>query len=210
MKAFGEDANVAESHERLGEFEFRFGDPSLANEHLRRSLEIRERALPAGDARIAIAHHRLGQLSLQTGDQASAREHLERAEALITAALPEQNPHVVEVIRARGELEMTEGAYADALARFERARALYDAFLDPDDPLRALVEFDIARALAALGRDDEAEPRARAALQALGERPGYARERDDVQAFVRGGLKDFARPAGARDLAPAEPAAPAP
>ncbi len=200
VKQAGEDAaEVSFSRLRLGDFELELGQLDAAAAHYRASLTIRAELSPKDAPSVAEVHERLGRLALRQRDLPSAREELTRAHELLSAALPPNNPHVVRALRSLAQLELAEGSPERALARLQDVKARYAAVRDAGDPLLALVDFDIARALAGLGRRAEAEEAARAAIAALAELPGYARERGELQALAANGFvpKDIPAPADA-------------
>ena len=131
-------AELAESHEYVGDARARLGKAGEALEHYQRSLELRRRIADAqGESArahldLATAHSKVGDAQLRLGDAAAAREHYRTSLALYER-LAEADPYHTRARRdlaaALSKLGSTEMALADldgALEHFERARRMLD------------------------------------------------------------------------------------
>lgn len=112
----------------------------------------------AANALVALGIARYG-----TGDTRGAGAALKAAVEVVETRLGRDSRVVSHPLAVQARLKLETGDYAGALADLERALALLDEA--SSDPLeRATLMYDRARALDALGRNEDAEAAARASL----------------------------------------------
>jgi serine/threonine-protein kinase len=94
------------------------GDPQ-AETYYRRSLEMRQAALPAGDLSIARAQHNLGRWLLREGRLSEARALMTQALAARSAKLAPKHQERIDSEIALAEVQLRSGELAEAQARVQ-------------------------------------------------------------------------------------------
>ena len=167
-------AQVAKSHEGIGDMLALLGDVNGAHEAYRESLEIRERIADADPADLekrrqkAIALLNMGAAELALGRAAAARDHYDRSLALREQLVAEQSGDErlqrdlsTAYMRIGGRLEES-GDYEQALEKYQGAVRIRQALLDADAASGrkrrdlAVAHYFAGSAALALGRTEQA------------------------------------------------------
>jgi len=192
-RATGELLTEAQAWNNLGAIEFQRGDPALAVEYYQRAVDIHRRR---GELReIVTSQHNVAVALMQLG-------RLDEAAALLDSArvVCERNGFLearARVLHQLGHARLLQGRPAVAV---DCARRSLEGSAGLSVELRARALGDLARALAALGRRDEAY--AVLAAQAPVLRPGLGvRDRVDLDVLRADLLLALGRPREALALA---------
>jgi tetratricopeptide (TPR) repeat protein len=177
--------DLVHDHQAFGETLLAAGAPEAAVEHLRRALAVAERSLPFESPRIAETLEALGRAELRAGRAEAGLAALLRALRLREATLAPNSLEIGRSLLSLGEARLSQNESLEAAALLRRAEAIL-ATGSAEDPELAAARFALARALAA-AEPDAARSLARAALTGLRARgPAYAREADEVEAWLAG------------------------
>lgn len=192
-QATGELQTEAQAWNNLGAIEFQRGDPALAVEYYQRAVDIHRRR---GEQReIVTARHNVAVAMMELG-------RLDEAAALLDSARVECERNGFLEARARvlhqlGHVRLLQGRTAEAVDCGRRALEGSEGL---SVELRARALGDYARALAALGRHDEAYAVLAGQAPALRPRLGL-RDRVDLDALRADLLLELGRPREALALA---------
>jgi serine/threonine protein kinase/Flp pilus assembly protein TadD len=135
-----------------------------AEEFLRRSLAIRERALPPDHPDLALTLNNLGAVYWTEGNYHSAEQMYLRAQAIYQKILPPEHIQIAKILNNLGETYWAEGKLAEAEPLFRRSLAIKQKLLKPNHPSFATTYQGLANVLRDLGRYREAESYYRRAL----------------------------------------------
>lgn len=169
-KIFGHDhPKVAHILHNLGTAANKRGDHRAALQYQAQALEILERTLGPNDAAVGTSLVALGESHLELGEAALALPYIERALAIDEAGLGPNHPAVAWDLNA---LAMANNGLArwDAARRAaERAIAIREEHTTVDRVGQS--RYQLAQALAGLGRLDEARSAARLAIDEYAAEP---------------------------------------
>ena len=143
-----------------------------------RSLDIIVRAYGPRHPMVAVVNLNLSNTLRSLGRYDEAQRHLDTATALETELFGADSEAAAYNLHARAQLELERGRPADALDPSRRAVGIWSNVLGPDHPRVAHALTTRGRALAALGRSDEA-------VEALARADGAAPEPDSAPAEER-------------------------
>lgn len=153
----GRHIGIAVSHNNLGLTLADAGRGEEAEPHLRRARDLGGELVGRDDPRYARSCANLALLATRLGNYGEADELLQEALRIYRAALGPEHPLVGLTLGGVTSLRLAEGRPAEALRLSEQMLALYRRS-DNESPANRLSAFGFrARALAGLGRDEEAE-----------------------------------------------------
>ncbi|MFK8030043.1 MAG: tetratricopeptide repeat protein [Gammaproteobacteria bacterium] len=125
------------------------GNVDEALNYYRRSLEVKEKLLPAGHERFGVTYQRLGSSLRALGNLDESRSWLNRALDLFVDTYGEQNIKVADTLRELGTTELEAGDFGQAEAFYTRAIAAYG---DSPSLVLASTEAAMARLFVLTGR----------------------------------------------------------
>jgi tetratricopeptide (TPR) repeat protein len=121
-----------------------------------RALDLRRRALGAGDAQLAPVHSLLGLIDDEVGDYASGKAHFQRAVALLEKAEPGQ-PSTITARSDLGYLALANGDWPEAVDLFTRSNTDRERLNGPDHVSLANGMVGLGEAYWRLGQLERAE-----------------------------------------------------
>jgi tetratricopeptide (TPR) repeat protein/predicted Ser/Thr protein kinase len=163
--------------------------PELALDYNVRALRIRERSLGPDHTHIGYDCNNIGDSLRALGRLDDAAHYLERARDIMSDRLGPEHVHVGFPLSNLGRAYLQLDRPEDALVELERAYAIRTANKTHPDAV-ATTQFDLARALGALGRD---EARARELMLASYE---HFSSRGDVHAEILPKIEGWLREHG--------------
>jgi len=148
--------DVAQSLHNLAHLLAQAGHPAEADTLYRDALAIQEARLGAAHPDVIRTRHNLARVREYLGDLAGA-------EALLTEVLERwreirgpDHPDAAATANSLGRVELARGDAARAEVHLRDARRIADGALSPSHPTAITATVDLAAALRATGRDDEA------------------------------------------------------
>ncbi len=166
----GDDEDLADLLEQLGQIRLARGDSDEAESLLRETLELRRGLFGDEHRDVARSLHGLGALYRERGDLAAAEPLLEAALDQRRRLLGVGHPEYVESLRETAALLAARGRFAEAEARYRRAIAIDTAALGADHPLTGLAQAGLGELLAAENDCAGAEPVLAEALRLMPEK----------------------------------------
>jgi len=128
-----------------------------AEAQLRRSIEVMNETLPAGDARIAAAASNLASVLDVKGEYAEAERLHATALAIARKTHGKGDPFTGGIYDNLGLNNMAQQRYAEAMISHRRALRIFEAALPPDHPRIATALVNLAAARRAKDGDGDAE-----------------------------------------------------
>ena len=187
---------IAEALELKGRLATLAGDEEAALLAHRRALEIRTMRTSAGTPARARALLAFARANLALGRTSDAQVHLGRARALLAEEPSLAGLDKFALEHLAGAIALAEGDPEGALRWLRGAVEVLQGEREADDFDLALAKFDLARALAGAGEEDEARALAEDALGSLRRcGDGWAEEARGVAAWIEGDPASRALPA---------------
>jgi tetratricopeptide (TPR) repeat protein len=140
----------------LGSLALREGKHAEAEEHLKRSLEIREARLGPEHADVANTLTSLAAVAREQGAYGQSFTYSSRALAILEKAVGLDHPVVADALTAMANALKHEGKPQEALPAYERALAIREKAIGPESPAVAAALSNLGTDLRALGRYAEA------------------------------------------------------
>ncbi len=160
----GDPGAIASVMGHLATVHYRQGEYDDAERLLRRTLELRERALGADHPTIAGTANNLGNILAGQGRFEEAQQQLQRAVEVYERALGSSHPNVASSLANLGNVLDSQGKYEDAERAHRRALELEMAALGEDHPDVARSLNNLALVLGSRGEHEDAERLYRQAL----------------------------------------------
>lgn len=116
------DLQRSEIHGNIGHLYSKMDQPSLSLKHLKLSLKIIKKILPANHPDIALSWNNIGAIYLEKLDYQNAEKCFLEANSIIEECLPfEQHPNIAQLYNNIGLLEYNRSNYSKALIYYEKA-----------------------------------------------------------------------------------------
>jgi tetratricopeptide (TPR) repeat protein len=143
-------------HENLGILYKNESKYEPAFDHLKTTLEFREKYLPRNHYSIAQTYNNLRLVLTAIGNQNMALEYTNKARTIQNESLLEKHPHLATMYQTETNALYHQGKYSEAFTRFEKAYNIYRSIPHCDPLLEASALSNIGSTLNVMGKYDQA------------------------------------------------------